>query len=188
VQVATKQVRERILEAAMLLLREPATRLAQPRVARLAGIPQGHLTYYFPKKTDLVAAVARRFADIVKTDLERLGADYSASDGPQRLPDFLAERVRDRDATRMLLRMLVEADGDPHVREIVIQAMRQCRAVLAQMLGRDESHADVNIALAAFWGLGILHLFLNEDNDLATTQRVLRRADQWLRHAPPPED
>ena len=54
----TKDIRTRILDAAVQLLEtEGAKAFGQTRVARAAGVKQGNITYHFPKKADLVAAV-----------------------------------------------------------------------------------------------------------------------------------
>lgn len=37
---------------------------AQPNIAARSGLRQSHLTYYFPTRTDLSAAVARKAIDI----------------------------------------------------------------------------------------------------------------------------
>ena len=52
-------VRERILDAGVRLLREAGIRaLSGSQVARHAGLSQSHLTYYFPRRTDLLVALA----------------------------------------------------------------------------------------------------------------------------------
>ncbi len=57
-------VRDRILAAALALLRETGIQgLSQVQVARRARVRQSHLTYYFPRRHDLLAAVAVRFVD-----------------------------------------------------------------------------------------------------------------------------
>ena len=52
-----KSARQRILDAALKVLKtEGVLALTQTRVAAAAGLRQSHLTYYFPRKTDLLAA------------------------------------------------------------------------------------------------------------------------------------
>jgi AcrR family transcriptional regulator len=51
-------IRERILEVAVQIANQDGIKsLTQPKVAKAAGVRQSHLTYYFPRKTDLLAAV-----------------------------------------------------------------------------------------------------------------------------------
>jgi AcrR family transcriptional regulator len=50
--------RERILNAAIQIASKNGIKaLTQPKVAKQAGVTQSHLTYYFPRKADLLAAV-----------------------------------------------------------------------------------------------------------------------------------
>src|SRR5580658_8358896 len=52
--------RKEILDAGIALLREQGLAgLTQPRVAAMTGLRQSHLTYYYPTRADLLAAVAR---------------------------------------------------------------------------------------------------------------------------------
>ena len=49
-----------ILEAGLAILREQGLAgLTQPRLAAKTGLRQSHLTYYYPTRADLVAAVSR---------------------------------------------------------------------------------------------------------------------------------
>ena len=180
---AEAPVRERILDAALSLLRDVgAKKLAQPQVARLAGVPQGHLTYYFPRKLDLLVAVGRRFTQMVKRDLAPFlgGPAWDAQDetARERALGFVAKLVRDRERTRMLLRLLVEADGDSELRAAMAEGAGFVRSVLAQTLGKPKDDPDVDVALAMLWGLGIQHLVLQRSDE--ETDAVLARTRAWI--------
>src|ERR1700679_4168458 len=55
-----KDRRQDIINASLAVLRESGySGFTQPRVAAEAGLRQSHLTYYFPTRVDLLAAVAR---------------------------------------------------------------------------------------------------------------------------------
>ena len=57
-------VRSAILDAGSSLLREHGiAALTQPRVAAAAGVKQSHLTYYFPKRADLLIGIATHTVD-----------------------------------------------------------------------------------------------------------------------------
>ncbi|MHC5540598.1 TetR family transcriptional regulator, partial [Singulisphaera rosea] len=50
--------RQEIIEAGLATLRERGySGFTQPRVATRAGLRQSHLTYYYPTRADLLAAV-----------------------------------------------------------------------------------------------------------------------------------
>lgn len=191
-------VREQILEAAMKLLRESGVKkLAQPQVARAAGVPQGHLTYYFPRKFDLLVAVVERFMQKLEEDLgvPRDGA-ASASGGAVHLPAPTTEPalrarigalanvlVRDRQRVRTLLGIIVEADTDPGLREGLLRGATHVKAALAQAFGRPVDDVDTELALAMFWGLGLLHLTHEGQRTDARTDALLERLAFWLRRA-----
>ncbi len=185
-------VRERILDAAVSLLRDAGTtKLAQPRVARLAGVPQGHLTYYFPKKTDLLVAVGRRFAEIVRRDLAPLAgvASWKEQDEPGRRSALgtVAALVKNLERTRMMIRLLVEADGDAELRDAMAEGAGISRSTIAALLGKPADDPDADVALAMFWGLGIQHLVFRRDD--ADTDAVMARMRHWLdRMALAPEE
>jgi AcrR family transcriptional regulator len=112
--------RERILDAAVNVLENSGLRkLAQPHIAKAAGVAQGHLTYYFPKKSDLVTALVGRFIDLLKEDLP-----HNLREGALERVDIMRARalrmafrvVKNRARMRMLLGLVVTAEDDPAVR------------------------------------------------------------------------
>jgi AcrR family transcriptional regulator len=154
-------VREQIVSAALGILHERGVRaLVQTRVARAAGVPQGHLTYYFPKKADLLVAVARRFRE----DTAREAARWFGPGRPQGLSR--EERVlavvrglgEDLARTRALVGLMLESESEPALHKEMLEGAADLRRFLAWVLGREEPDADVDLVLALFWGLGIQHL------------------------------
>jgi AcrR family transcriptional regulator len=181
-------VRERILDAAVELLRASGVKkLAQPQVARLAGVPQGHLTYYFPRRTDLMMAVAGRTIELLTRELTDFfhSMGWPGAAAPLRLQALalVGFMVKDRARTRMLIGLLQEAQEDEAVHQLLMQRWQRVRALVAGGMGRDPEDPDVEIALATLWGLGIRHLLLGQDAD---TDRLVARLADWLEHALPP--
>jgi AcrR family transcriptional regulator len=175
------QVRERILDAALAVLREGATRrFAQPVVARTAGVPQGHLTYYFPKKLDLLIAVANRYAQLVARELApflRGKRWHEAS--PQEREDartFVRTLVRDRERTRLLIRLISEADAEPALRGAVAEGAWFSRSTLARVIGIEPEHPDIEVLFAMFWGLGLQHMVFRDRRTEASLDAALDRA------------
>jgi len=170
-------VRERILDAALVLLSDrDVKRLAQPQVARLAGVPQGHLTYYFPKRRHLLLAVARRFGEQLRGRMPHLDGSGAARDEGRR---FLDAFVRDRALNRRLLRLLVEADGDAELCEALSDTRTGLRHVTARALGRPEADPDVDVAMGTLLGLAMQHLLLAPDPE-AEPPPSLTRMGAWL--------
>ncbi|MBX3191487.1 MAG: TetR family transcriptional regulator [Labilithrix sp.] len=177
----TVPVRERILDTALRMLGESGVRtLAQPKVARRAGVPQGHLTYYFPKRMDLLAAVAARFVERLREDVPALAA--FATDARARLDAagrrqamrFVARLAKDRARTRTVIGLVAAAEEDAALRRQMADHVKTLRGLVAKLVERDVRDPDVDLALATLWGIGLMHLVLEDRSD-AETQRLLDR-------------
>jgi AcrR family transcriptional regulator len=154
--------RSRIVDAALrVLAARGAKGFGQVRVAREAGLQQGHLTYYFPHKRDLVTAVLARLSEGARAEFDRVVAAREAlppEEGQRLLTELVRMLLRDRRRARILVAMLAEADEDDAVRAALLELLREQRRALAVMLGRDADDPQVHLALAALRGLGIEHL------------------------------
>jgi AcrR family transcriptional regulator len=147
-------VRERLLHAALIILREEGIQeLTQVRVARGAGVRQSHLTYYFPRRYDLVEAVAVRFIDLLEHGLREVAAQAAGS-GPDELLRRLAAAIGEPGHMRMFTGVVVAADGDPALRDVVVRQTLRVQALLADVLGGEGAMERAGLLLAAMWGLG----------------------------------
>lgn len=174
-------VRERILTAAVDLLKVSGIKkLAQPQVAKAAGVPQGHLTYYFPKKADLLSAVAQRFAELMGNDLSSFAGGRGADGVRAKSLAFAARLVKDRQRTRMLLGLMVEADAEPRLAVTLAQNAEVVRAFVARFVTGREHDDDADLALAALWGLGLQHLVFARKRRDEDTERLVARLGEWL--------
>ena len=150
-------VRERILAAAMAILREDGIQgLSQVQVARRAKVRQSHLTYYFAKRHDLIEAVSIRFLEGVAHGLDEAGASGDATALLQRLAAVIVEPRH----MRMFTGVIVEADGDPKVRAILVRITLRIQAMLAAQLGGDDATERAGIILANLWGPGLYDFVL----------------------------
>jgi len=173
-------IREQILDAAVRVLRESGVKhLAQTQVARAAGVPQGHLTYYFPRKLDLIAAVAQRFVEMLAEDFRV----FVAEAGPTFHDDrwragalaFAGRLAKDRERTRMLLGLIVESENDPALREVIARHAQMVRALLAGALELPEDDPDVDLLLATLWGIGLQHFVFRTTRPDSRTDEILDR-------------
>jgi AcrR family transcriptional regulator len=182
---STKNVRDRILDAAVELLRKSGVKkLAQPQVAREAGVPQGHLTYYFPRKVDLLLAVGERFVGLVQKDMEELrltGAEGAASRRTSSVPFsvFAKAMVLDRARTRMLLGLVTEADAEEAVSEPIVRGAKLIRTLVSRAIDRHPDDPDVWITLALVWGLGVQQMLFPERSE-EQVKAMIDRFHQWL--------
>ena len=186
-------VRQRILDAALVVLSRPETQmLAQPQVAKEAGIPQGHLTYYFPRKADLLAAVAECFASRILAEVqEALGPSFNPTVKADKDRAYaLIERiVTDPAKGRILLRLSVAADQDEVVRKALLDGADAVRLLLGNLGGRQRDEVETVLAMATYTGLA-LHWLLWTDRERPLPNdvvfRTLRAA--FERGIVPPED
>lgn len=165
-------VRERILDAALDVLQEAGLRqLTQVRVAEHAGVRQSHLTYYFPTRQDLLEGVTAHFVERAHHSME----GHEAEDPEALLAHFAAE-VIGLEHTRMFLGVIVEADTDPALREMVVDATRQIETVLARSLEGTNARERARVILAATWGLA-LYQFVTRPSGRAS---IIRPYLAWL--------
>ena len=153
-------VRERILDAALDILRESGLqRLTQVHVAEQAGVRQSHLTYYFPTREDLFEAVTARAVEGIAGGVRRaVGEQEGSGHGP--LLARLATAVGSLEPMRMFVGLIVEADGDPALRAALVGGTHRLEAALADALGGDDATERARLVLAAVWGLGLYHFLV----------------------------
>lgn len=148
-------VRERILTAATELLRESGIRaLSQVQVARRAKVRQSHITYYFPKRQDLVEAVAMRFIEHAFGAIESAAVNAT----PDELTTVLrqaAAAVVEEGHMRMFIGVIVAADDDDELREIIAGLTKKLQSRLAQRLGGSDATERARLVLASLWGIGL---------------------------------
>lgn len=161
------------MDAAVQLLRTRGVKaLGQPQVARMAGVKQGHLTYYFPRKADLLAAVSERLTGEVA---ERMLLATQGSPGAPRVLEAIAQLAQDHERSRSLLGLVVESQDDPALRKRLITQTDNMATGLAYALGRPPSDADVELALATLCGVALFELIYESE------QGSLRRRGAFIR-------
>lgn len=168
-------IRERILAAAMTVLQEDGIQgLSQVQVAGRANVRQSHLTYYFPKRHDLIEAVAIRFLEgIVSHGLDEAAAASATGGDASSLLQRLAAIIVDGRHMRMFTGVIVEADGDPKVRAILVRVTLRLQSMLAAELGGDDATERAAIILANLWGLGLYHFVLRPKRPGALVERSI---------------
>lgn len=181
--------REHILATATRLLAEEGiAALSQPRVAKESGIPQGHLTYYFPKRADLMLAVVRRSLDLALAELVRFlgGRDFARAgeDARARALAVVGHLVQDASRSRVLVGLLVEAEGDDVLRQELLSKWREMRPVVASFFTREMDEADVDLLFAMLWGIGLQKLLLGPQRTRAHTETLLGRMVDLFSAAP----
>lgn len=166
-------MREKVLKAAVQLLADHGLRkLTQPRVAKKANVRQSHLTYYFPRRSDLIAAVARRYVESTAVEIMQLFQSADGEDLGQLLAALAYKQVGDRRRARTLMGLLVATEEDSALRAQMVQAVRSLRSVIGQALGVEEGDPRVTVLQATLWGLGVNNLLMG-DSEGETDLKVL---------------
>ena len=147
VELATSEVvvrddtRERILDAALAVLRDVGHgQFSVQKVARQAGVYQGNITYYWPRRRDLVQALAVRVVDDYRrTFLVGVGAGIASGASPaDRAGALVRAMVADAVAperVRLLPELWSIANADPEVARAVTSCYEQLTELVLVMLG-----------------------------------------------------
>ena len=151
-------VKQSLLDAGATLLREQGiAALTQPRVAKAAGVKQSHLTYYFPKRSDLLLAIAEHTIARVMAELR----SRESTESPARaIAGTLAEAAIDGVPPRVMLGLVVAADAEPSIRaplrELVGGVRKRVRSLLVDA-SIDDSDEAALLLHAVVVGLAVLH-------------------------------
>ena len=172
-------LREKIVDAAIALLEQSGARgFGQVKVARAAGLQQGHLTYYFPRKADLVAAVLVRLSGRARAELEQALAKGGGQPSEELLFSLLRRLLSDRRRSLILLGLMAEAVDDVEIRRALAEQLQFQRRVFALLMQRNENDLDVHLAVAALRGLGIENLLI--ENSSEEVDALLERFRSWF--------
>ena len=152
-------VRTHILDTAFALLAEHGVAwLTQPRISKAAGVRQSHLTYYFPRRADLLAGVAQHFMENISGTW--LAQAKQGTLAVHQLPGVLTQALTDRRPIRAMLGLISAADEDPHIREALRGIVRLIRARLAAlfaMLSLPNDASSVALVHTFMVGAAVLH-------------------------------
>lgn len=150
--------RTEIVAAALSLVQaDGLAGLTQPRVAARLGLRQSHVTYYFPTRDDLIAAVAE---SAVRERITALDAVRSARTLPRKL-DVLAAVLIDPAQTRVLVALTQIADNTPALRShfrALAEGITPAALSLLRAAGAAPSPEAVALLQTTSTGLAVLAL------------------------------
>jgi AcrR family transcriptional regulator len=142
---------------AALLKEQGVAALTQPKVAKAAGVKQSHLTYYFPKRTDLLFGIAEHSIANVMADLSsRLEEESSHA----ALAETVTAAMIAGGPPRVMLGLIVAADADAAIRLPLCELIGQSRAHMQSVLEKAGIASNADAALlfhATVVGLALLH-------------------------------
>jgi AcrR family transcriptional regulator len=173
--------RQLILDTGLKILREEGLPgFTQPRIATRSGLRQSHLTYYFPTRTALLAAVARQAIDIqlaaAKAMVEKIASLRQAA------TTFASVMVR-HENTRVLVALNQAADQEPALRDLFNELTDGFVGELKLMLeklGLKSDQASVDLVHSLFVGLSVIDLATSRERGEARAKAVMKKAFDLL--------
>jgi AcrR family transcriptional regulator len=175
-------VRNRILDAAVrLLVEQGGNALTQPKIAAAAGVRQSHLTYYFPKRNDLLLAVTLHWAE---THLKAATRQVGAGPGTMReATHYLSDTVVEAARVRIILSLIVTAAEDPRIREPLrelIESERSTVGSLMQAVGAPLDADGAAILHATLVGLAVLRVARGSTADRESRSLVKQALEELV--------
>lgn len=151
--------RREIIEAGLATLREHGySGFTQPRVATRAGLRQSHLTYYYPTRADLLAAVGRAAVDGQLAAVDRVLAEASSLDV---LAGAIARLIGRHENTRVLMALAQAADQEPPLRVLFHELADGIVARVGRVLGKAQpavTEEEARMLHALCVGLAVVDL------------------------------
>ena len=164
---AAHGTREQILGAASeVLVRQGYARLTTRRVAQVAGITAGNLTYHFPSKRELLRALIERLVAEYAAGIDRFLADLSVPPDKRfkALIEWLMADAASQESNRIFRELWALALHDRFVARAIDDFYDQSIEHIAQMLGRAHptlpaasANAIVHLLALISEGTGIIY-------------------------------
>jgi AcrR family transcriptional regulator len=169
--------RSQLIEAGLAILREEGLAgFTQAKIAARVNLKQGHLTYYFPTRTDILVAVARSAIETQLAGLEKMVGEASSIE--KAVAAITAATVR-HENTRVLVAMNQASDQEPEVQALFNEMTDAFVARLGGMLKRfgiKESQDRIDMLHALFVGLSVIDLATSRAKGKARNSAALTTA------------
>lgn len=146
-------------------------KLTQPRVAAAAGVRQSHVTYYFPRRKDLVIALLEGHIAHASHRLAQL----EDAQKPEDIRPAIETLIDDRRRMRFFMGLITEADADPKLRELVDDHIRQFNAMVARYYGRIDDDGNVEAFLNTLRGYGMVNMVRDDGGPKVDVVELARR-------------
>lgn len=177
------KTKQKILNAALDVLMDNGFQaLTQTRVAEVAGVSQGNLTYHFPTRTDLLKAVVEeskvRMSAIRAAELESGTFSWSS------LENFMISLPLSKTMPHLMLALTVAKDEDPTLTEWFVQAdlgMRQNFRQLLAKFGYQTDETTLHFMRATMIGAALMHMQQNSETSERVAREVMKTACDFLK-------
>ncbi|MEM9594574.1 MAG: TetR/AcrR family transcriptional regulator [Acidobacteriota bacterium] len=163
------KVRRSILEATRdILAHQGVKKLSQTNVAKAAGVRQSHVTYYFPKRSDLVTA-------LLEEHIQQMDGALADRGGVSEITAALDVIARDAARMRFFVGLIVECEQDEALRGLLTAHTRQFDGLVARYFGREPGDVDVGLFLNTLRGCGLMHLLHGGRGEIEAPHEIAGR-------------
>lgn len=149
-------------------------KLAQPQIAKAAQVPQGHITYYFPTRSDLLLAVAEKSVEAIGEQFLSEVSKSKSEVSSDRMIPMIAKLLKDDTRTRMLVGLLVESDSNPHLRRKLQESLNFSFRLIATAIAKVPNSPEVAVIHAALMGLALQQYLAGPKVDQASMDDSLQ--------------
>lgn len=168
--------RQIIIEAGLGVLREHGyPGFTQPRVAAAAGLRQSHLTYYFPTRVDLLAAVARAAIDGQLNAIDKM---FDGASQEVAAASIASVAVRHA-TTRVMMALAQAADQEASLRDLfreLADGISERVGRLLEDLGIEPTQQARFMLHALSAGLAVIDLAVGRPDGERRAQAVIETA------------
>lgn len=167
--------RTQIVMAGIDVLREHGyAGFTQPKVAKLAGVRQSHLTYYFPTRADLVQAVARVAVDRQLSAVDALLNIRST----KAAAGLIASVTVRKENTRVIMALAQASDEEPALHDLFHELADGIVLRVGKMFGNlgikpTDEHCYLLHALSV--GMAVINLATGREDGEYRSNRTLER-------------
>ncbi|MCW2205593.1 AcrR family transcriptional regulator [Bradyrhizobium elkanii] len=176
-----EDIRELILKTGLTILREEGlSSFTQPRIAARSGLRHSHLTYYFPTRTALLAAVVREAIDMQMAAVRSMAETITS---PQQAVAAVASVVAQHENTRVFVALNQAADREASLRELFNELTENFVGELTKILekfGMKSDQASVDLVRSLLVGLSVLNLIGSHERGEARAKAVMKTAFDLL--------
>jgi len=144
--------------------------ISQAKIAKHAGVSQSHLTYYFPKRSELIKAALNRMADELFEDLSIVDATLSVEELHQNFKQRCLADVSNKSRAWLMISAMEASQVDEELKHWFKAFEKQLYEHFEQTLlrfGFNTSQPENSILFMSIVGLSVLNIHLIDDKRLA---------------------
>lgn len=180
---------DKILKSAITVIQtEGLKKMSQAHVASVAGLRQSHLTYYFPKRKDLLKALVHTIHDEVKQSMYRMSKSLTSSPSSiYSAREFFVESVLEPTLAKLMLALMNLAEEDPSLQQWIVgfdnELIAQLRDLFAK-LGMAPSDDALCLLHSSFVGVAVQSLHDTTGSGRSHHEHLIRMAfEQFVQSA-----